>query len=117
MPNTSARRYYRKNMAASKCRGKMGIDCRPELGCFKARGVKRSFCRKVKNNSRSQTKRANKKVNPCRSKDKYPKMPTSSSDYRRQALNFSPDNNVECKDSAEYKMQTLKDMYREFQMY
>jgi hypothetical protein len=117
MPNTSARRYYRKNIKASKCRGKMGIDCRPELGCFKARGVKRSFCRKVKNLSRSQTKRAIRKVNPCRSKGKTPEMPKSSSDYRRQATNFSPENNMECKESAEYKMQKLNDMYREFQMY
>ena len=49
MPNTTARRSYRKLARSSKCRDKPPITCRKTVGCKFAHGKKRKFCRKTKN--------------------------------------------------------------------
>ena len=53
-PKSSAKRLYRKRVAASKCRNLMTAKCRSKKSCKMALGKKRSFCRKVRNTARKQ---------------------------------------------------------------
>ena len=50
--SSSARKSYRRRVKTSKCRGKVGISCRKSLGCKKAKGRTRSYCRKMTNKRR-----------------------------------------------------------------
>ena len=40
---------YRQRVKFSRCRGRIGKGCTRKVGCKKARGTKRRFCRKIKN--------------------------------------------------------------------
>jgi len=51
---SSAKRSYRKRIAASKCRGLHTAKCRSNKSCKMAFGKKRSFCRKVRNTHRAK---------------------------------------------------------------
>ena len=52
MPNTTAKRSYRKTTRSSKCRAKPVVTCRKTKGCKYVRGLKRKYCRKSKNTMR-----------------------------------------------------------------
>ena len=40
---------YRRRVKFSRCRGRKGPGCTRKVGCKKARGTKRRFCRKTTN--------------------------------------------------------------------
>lgn len=48
----TARKSYRRRVKSSKCRGKVGTACRKSMGCKKAKGRSRSYCRKMTNKRR-----------------------------------------------------------------
>ncbi len=54
MPGSSTRRYYRKRIRGSHCRGKAPKSCRKKASCRMTRGSakRRHFCRKRTNTHR-----------------------------------------------------------------
>jgi hypothetical protein len=49
----TARKSYRRRIKSSKCRGKLGVNCRKSMGCKKVRRrTKSSYCRKMTNTRR-----------------------------------------------------------------
>ena len=49
----SALKSYRRRVRTSQCRGKKKRSCSRSLSCKRARGPKRTFCRKRKNTKRN----------------------------------------------------------------
>ena len=56
-PSATAKRSYRKRLAKSPCKGIKASQCRNSKKCKLAVGKKRSFCRKIKNQRRSSSKK------------------------------------------------------------
>lgn len=50
----TARKSYRRRVKSSNCRGKVGVACRKSMGCKKAKGRSRSYCRKMTNKRRTR---------------------------------------------------------------
>ncbi len=48
-PSRTTKRIYRKRVSKSPCRGKRADTCKKSVGCKRAKGKTRAFCRKSKN--------------------------------------------------------------------
>ena len=50
----SVKRVYRRRVSKSPCRGKKHVNCVKTRACKKAKGVKRTYCRKRSNTKRNK---------------------------------------------------------------
>lgn len=52
-PRSSAKRWYRKRVGRSMCKGRKTKTCRKLRGCRYVSGRTRKYCRKIRNTKRS----------------------------------------------------------------